>query len=543
MSTKNNPLPVETSTPKERKRAHEQEILRVVASLPDGNGNSILIPARHEVLVWAQNKTPGILPQEAWEYKSFERLAGGRSCSAAHLQSNDEDVWSLRIEDPDKTVAGRIWTTEINVSSGLGADINRFTLRLSVSTTEERIDIEPHVPGVVLQIANAAGLWSGNYKLLDRPLRIKNSDRAEILFRALLDTTRKVPIIAVSVPEGSGQNAEPLLDAKVLARACAGLAIVVVLTPEISWLLTERFGKQLSVYNGAARVYLPGFTEDANPFGGHELLLPHGFENPDVATRALTRLRWIAATGSVRRTQLGMDVPAFSAIKAQELQRRQIALQHSGATAQEQLDAANARILLLENQLEESRNYEQQFSDLHQEAEQRSEATEAQVRAYAFRIQQLQDELKSSGTQPDAQVALPTTWEAFANWCDVNLAGRLALTPQARRTIKSAEFEDIGLAARCLLWLANSYREAKMNGGDGALRDAPVENGVTNAHCGNDSYEMDWQGKKRDVAWHVKNGGNTREPARCLRIYFFWDESSLQVVVAYMPAHRRTDAS
>jgi hypothetical protein len=543
MSTNNNPLPVETGVLKERKRPHEQEILRVVASLPEGNGNSILIPTRRQVLAWAQNKTPGILPQAAWEYKTFERLAGGRSCSAAHLESSDEDVWSLRIEDPDKTVAGRIWTTEINVSSGPGIDISRFTLRLSVSTTEERIDIEPHVPGVVLQIANAAGLWSGNYKLLDRPLRIKNSDGAEILFRALLDSARKVPIIAVSVPEGSGQNAEPLLDAKVLARACAGLAIVVVLAPEVSWLLTERFGKQLSVYNGAARVYLPGFTEDANPFGGHELLLPHGFENPDVATRALTRLRWIAAAGSVRRTQLGTDLLAFSAIKAQELQRRQIALQHSGATAQEQLDAANTRILLLQNQLEESRNYEQQFSDLHQEAEQRSEAAEAQVRAYAFRIQQLQDELKSSGTQPDAQIVLPTTWEAFANWCDVNLAGRLALSPQARRTIKSAEFEDIVLAARCLLWLANDYREAKINGGDGALRDASVENGVMNAHCGKDSYEMDWQGKKRDVEWHVKNGGNTRDPVRCLRIYFFWDESSLQVVVAYMPAHRRTDAS
>lgn len=526
-----------------RRRAHEQEILRVVASLPEGNKDSVLIPARRQVLTWAQNKTLGALPQEAWEYRTFERLAGGRSCAAVRLESTDQDIWSLRIEDPDKTVPGRIWTTETNVSWNPISNDGQFTLRLSASTTEDRLDIEPHVPGVIRQLSGNPGLWSGSFKLQDRPLRIKNSRDAEILFRALVDPSRKVPIIALSIPENSGPNGEPLLDAVVLAQACAGLAIVVVIAPEVSWLLTERFGKQLSVYNGAARVYLPGFTEDANPFGGHELVLPHGFEDPDLASRALTRLRWIAANGSIRRTQLGKDVLAFSAIKSQELQRRQIALQTSGATAQEQLEAASERIALLKNQLEESSQYEQQFSDLHQEAEQRAETAEAQVRAYAFRIQQLQDELKRSGVQPDAQISLPTEWTAFANWCDVNLAGRVALSPQARRVIKDAEFEDVVLAARCLLWLANNYCEAKVSGGDAALRDAKVENGVISSHCGNDSYEMEWQGKKRYIEWHVKNGGNTRDPARCLRIYFFWDEDSQQVVVAHMPAHRRTEAS
>jgi hypothetical protein len=62
--------------------------------------------------------------------------------------------------------------------------------------------------------------------------------------------------------------------------AAAGMAIVVILPAEFSWTLTERFGKQLSVYEGAVRVYLPGFTEDANPFGGHELILPHWLTSP-----------------------------------------------------------------------------------------------------------------------------------------------------------------------------------------------------------------------------------------------------------------------
>lgn len=412
-----------------------------------------------------------------------------------------------------------------------------------VSTTENRLEIEPHVPGVVRQIIGTPGVWSGNYKLVDQPLRIDSSHAADIFIRALLDPSRKLPIIALSTVEDTSEPGQFSLDAKTLAQACAGLAIVATLSSDASWALTEQFGKQLSVYNGAARVYLPGFTEDANPFGGHELLLPHGFEKPEIAERALTRLRWIAANGSVRRLQLGVDLRAFSALKAQELQRRQVALQNAGATVREQLDAATTRIELLENQIQEAIDCQQQFSDLHQEAEQRAENSETQVRAYAFRIQQLLDQLSSSGVTPDAQFGLPESWNDFANWCDVNLAGRVILSPQARRSIKGAIFEDVKQAARALLWLANSYRDVKAGGGEGSLRDVQVENGVINAHCGNDTYDIDWQGKSHEVAWHLKNGGNTRDPARCRRVYYFWDESSQQVVIASIPAHRKTDVS
>jgi hypothetical protein len=542
MNANMRPSVILPETARTRKAVREQEILRVVADLQHGDGKKIVFAARNEILKWAQNKTVGILPQEAWEFKSFELLSGGRSCSVVHLETDEKDIWSLRIEDPDKTVAGRIWTTEINTSSYEDGSVRRFTLRLSASTTESFLKIEPHVPGVIRQVIGSPGLRSGEFQLVDRPIRINTERAKELFFDALLNPMRKLPIIALSIPESTLQPNEPLLDAKILAQACAGIALVVIVAPNISWALTERFGKQLSVYSGAARVYLPGFTEDANPFGGHELLLPYGWEQPEVATQALTRLRWIAANGSVRRLHLGTDILAFSSIKAQELQQRQLALQNTGATDREQLEAANIRIELLRSQLQESQNYEQQFSDLHQEAEQRAETAEAQLRASAFRIQQLLTQLEVSGVAPDARITLPGNWGDFANWCDVNLAGRVILAPQARRSIKDAEFEYVGLAARCLLWLANEYRTTKIDGGI-SLRDAQIENGVLNAHCGSDAYQIDWQGNDHDVEWHVKNGGNTRDPVRCLRIYYFWDETSQQAVVASMPAHRRTDAS
>ncbi len=525
------------------RQLREQEILRVAASLTSEGPSTALSIARTHVLRWAQNKAIGALPKEAWEFRDFEHLSSGRSCSAIHLEEDGKDIWSLRIEDPDKEIAGRIWTSEITISSDGSELQSQFTLRLLVGTSERFLAIEPHVPGVVRQIIDSPGLLAGSYRLTDKHLIIKSQRSIELLIDALLDPARKLPIIALSVPTNSSDPYTPLLDPVVLAAACAGLAIVVVVPSAASWALTERFGKQLSVYEGAARVYLPGFTEDANPFGGHELLLPHNFSSLSTADSALTRLRWIAANGSVRRLSLGKDILAFSAVKSQALQKRQLALQDSGATDHERLATATERIRLLEVQLAESRNYEQQFSDLHQEAEQRAETSEAQLRAASFRVQQLIDQLKTSGVTPDAKINLPESWDAFCNWCDVNLAGRVILSPQGRRSLKSAEFEDVELAARCLRWLANDYRTAKNGVAGGSISDAVIEAGVINAHCGNDVYEIEWQGQKRTVDWHIKCGGNTRDPARCLRIYYFWDDISQQAVIASMPSHRRTDAS
>jgi acetyl/propionyl-CoA carboxylase alpha subunit len=234
---------------------------------------------------------------------------------------------------------------------------------------------------------------------------------------------------------------------------------------------------------------------------------------------------------------------SFASLKVHGLERQQAELRDAGATEREQLDAARKQIDFLREQVNESEKYQQEFSSLHEIAEERAESAETQLRAATYRIQQLLDQFKAAGASPDEKIELPRKWEDFANWCDIHLAGRVILTPQARRGLRSPVFDDIELAARCLLWLANEYRIAKMEDSSGTLRDVTVATGVINAHCGSDVYKIEWQSNTHEVEWHIKNGGNTRDPVRCLRIYYFWDESTQEVVVTSMPAHRRTDAT
>jgi hypothetical protein len=524
-------------------RVREQEILRISANLCKGELIETAHNVRSQVLSWAKNKVIGTLPDKAWNGTSFEHLSSGRNCSGVRIEDESADVWSLRIEDPDKTVARRAWATEITVCFDRLNGQSKFTLRLLAGTPEIRLDIQPHVPGIVRQLIQTPGIMSGRYKLTDKPLIIRSVTGLNLLVDALLDPNRKLPIIVLSVAIASADPCTPVFDAKTLAESCAGLAIVAILPSELCWKLTERFGKRLSVYEGAARVYLPGFTEDANPFGGHELVLPDRLQTAEGAAEALTRLRWIAANGSVRRLQLGADVMSFASLKVHGLERQQAELRDAGATEREQLDAARKQIDFLREQVNESEKYQQEFSSLHEIAEERAESAETQLRAATYRIQQLLDQFKAAGASPDEKIELPRKWEDFANWCDIHLAGRVILTPQARRGLRSPVFDDIELAARCLLWLANEYRIAKMEDSSGTLRDVTVATGVINAHCGSDVYKIEWQSNTHEVEWHIKNGGNTRDPVRCLRIYYFWDESTQEVVVTSMPAHRRTDAT
>ena len=524
------------------RQVKEHEILRIAAELPKGDQSESIALTRKEALRWAQRKTVGRLPQEAWREEAFQHLSSGRTCMGARAVQGDSDIWALRVDDPDKEIPGRVWSTEIVVGKARD-NAGLFSLRLLITSPEDQLTLDPHSPGIVLQLAQRPGLCAGRYRITAEPNTVQSDTHMQALIDQLIDPTRKLPLIVLSVPASSLNPEKSQIDSAVLARAVVGLAHVVILPARFTWGLSEQFGKRLSVFEGASRMYLPGFTADSNPFGGHDLFVPKDPYDASESANILSRLRWSASRASVRRLQLGSQVLSFATVRNQSLQRRQEELSRSGASDKELLKAADQRIAALDEELEQEQYYSDEFSRMHSAAEERAQSAETQLKSAGFRIHQLLEQIKATGEAPDTNIAYPDEWDSFDEWCDVNLAGRVTLAPQGRRGLRGAEYAEIYTAAKCLLWLANELRESKIQGGDGSLRDATVLPGIINAHCGGDQFEIEWQGEKRVVDWHIKSGGNTRDPARCLRIYYFWDEVSQQSVIASMPGHRRTDAS
>ena len=519
----------------------EHEILRVSGWIPGDDKAKAADAAIEEILKWAQRRSGGQLPPDAWAKQSFDHNLGGRNSDGIRLQSGNSDIWAIRADDPDKNVAERVWTTEVVIGQ-LPDQPPKFSARLLVSTPEvELLAIEPHTPGFVQQVAETCGLVSGRRRLSHEPMLIESEADAEDLIEFLVDPDRQLPVFVVTLEDESAQD-HPTLNAAALSRAMLGLAHVALVYPQPTWKLTNYFGKFKSVFGGAARIYLPGFSEDADPYH-HRLVLADQIATAEGAERCTRWIRQLAANESVRRSRLGREVLPFAAIRNASLQLRQETLKTEDASAVDQLAAANARIEALEKQIKQQADENQYYLDEYERERTRAETAEARANSSAHLVQDLTRRLKDAGSDPDADIELPTRWSEFVDWCNRFLSGRLVLTPRAQSGVRKPDYQDVETAAHALLWLANDCLNQRMNGGDGSLNNLTIFEGVMNASCGADTYDFDWNGRRFSADWHVKSGGNTRDPVRCLRIYYCFDPQTQQIIVSEMPAHRRTGAT
>lgn len=514
---------------------HEHEVLRVAGLIRDHAINDVI----NEVLRWAQKRCGGRLPPEACNCESFDYLSGGRNSRCVRLRSDTSDLWAIRAEDPDKTVAGRVWTTDVVIGQ-FSEQPMHFSARLLVSTSEANMDIAPHTPGFIQQVVENFGLISDQKPLSVAPTVYDADADVNNLIDYLIDPSRKLPIFVVTLSD-DGKINHPTFDTAAFSRAVLGVGHVALLYPVATWQLTKRFGKFKSVFGGAARVYLPGFSDDADPYI-HRLVLANQLDTAEDARRAARWMQQLGARESILRTKIGRDVLTFGAVRNANLQRRQQNLRNADASASDQLKAANDQIEALENDAYSLISEKDNYIEKYEKERERAEIAESRAQKSAWRIQQLTDQLKARGDDPDKNIAIPSSWKELSTWCEEQLAGRLILTSNAHRGTRSPAFADVAIAANCLLWLASKCRDQFINGG-GSINNKRIMDGIQNASCGKDIFEFDWDGRRLLADWHIKSGGNTRDPTRCLRIYYCFDPQTQQIVVADMPAHRRTGAT
>lgn len=513
------------------------EILRVSAQLEGEDYEASAEVARKEALKWAKKRAGRALPKAAWDLGDFELLVGGRSCTAILIENEALDLWALRVEDPDDNVAGRVWSTEIVIGGEVGSRPH-VSLRLIVSTKEPDFSVEHHVPGPVLQMIEAPGLIRGARRLTSEPVTIQTQTDAEDLCDHLEDPERRLPIFVVALPDGSGK---PIINTTVLAKAVAGLARIVLVPAEMTWVLTKRFGKYRSVFDSGVRAYLRGFSATDDPFR-HRLFLEANLREAGGGATCVRRLRALAAEVSISETRLGKDVLDFASVRTASRKLRKADRSNQAAPGEELLKTAEELVESLEKQIEEKDKEIDGYVAEVEATEDRAQAAEQENRSLLFRVRQLRAALAEGGEAQTEEPPLPQDWSEFTDWLDQTYPDKVLLTPAARRMARSPEFEDATLVARTIAWLATVQHDRRINGG-GSLRDAQVENGILNSPCGGDTYAADWKGRRYEVDWHVKNGGNVRDPKRCLRIYYFWEAETQQTVIDHLPSHRRTSAT
>lgn len=518
------------------KRPREIEVLRISAQLRGEDFSKTAEYTRTAVLKWTTNRAANRdLPPAAWELQDFETLAVGRNRTAVRIVSDNIDFWALRAEDTDTDVASRVWCTEIVI----GGETNcqpTFSLRLVASTTEREFSIDPSVPNIAVEMADVPGLSSGNEKLPAKPVLILTDDDAQELCDYLEDPGRSIPVFVTTLRDD--MNSTPHINSGLLAKATAGLARTYQLPEKWTWALTDRLGKSHSVFHGGVRAYMPGFLTTDDPFK-HRLFLGDRLQTEEYARACMRSLRSLAATHSIFRTRLGKDVLDFALVRTTSHKLNKRKLLDRAASHAEMLELAYDEVKSLEKRVKEKEQEINEYIDEIQTIEDRAQAAEQEYRSLLFRVRQLQEALVQDKGVSDAESRLPQNWSEFTDWLDGTYPDKIILTSAARRLARSPEFKNVELVARCIKWLATFQQNRRVEGG-GSLDNIQVEKGIRNTPCNGDTYSIMWKGRSYDVDWHIKNGGNTRNPERCLRIYYFWEPELKLTVIDHLPSHRKT---
>ena len=528
---------------------------------------------RSIVLDWLQESFEDRLPRRALRHRSFSIREEGASCRAVRVRGAGKDQWALQVER--SSGPGRQVVTSVTVASVLG----RSTV-IGIEVHDRSVvssDAVLEYPSELLaEIAGRVPLLQNGRRFARHPIVLDTEDAMNSFLQMLVDRGRDMPFAVVSVPPEE-PDVEMLEEQwRGLARALAGLAVVWVLPPAMTFRLSDTVGKPLSVFLGAWRFYRPGFNDRADR-ARHPLVLWNRLTDErglGLTTRQFQRL---AAEERQRfgrgdRETLGFDAIARTAVGAGRGPARLVSFLRNriwgaaagsagpGRTPREErrgtrgtrgADGAAAatgaaeETPLLQRKLKQARDKAQVRATRYEQAKQRADAAERERDVLRRRAEQLAGLVRSLGGDPDAEIPFPATWDEVAAWCDQSLEGRVSLTGSARRELGGAEFLDVGLAAQCLSWLGYEYRDGRIDGGDPELhgRISEIDDGVFNLPSGGDSFECTWDGRRHTVDWHIKRGANTRDPRRCLRIYYFWDDDTRRVVVASMPAHRRNALS
>ncbi len=290
-----------------------------------------------EVLKWAQRKAGRGLPEEAWDLQSFDLLdIGAQPISAVKLDV--PNYWCIRVSDADKHVARRSWIAEIGVL--LHKSQITVGCRLQCSSINSSLEFDYSIPGVINAIVSRGYSVLDGEKLNSREKFVNDDVEVDRLINLMLDGRRARPIIAVSCSDKEGNQFDPVINVLELGRRTLGAAHVVCLSHQASLLLTEKLGKDFSVFNRAVRTYNTNMNIDTDrpidhPIAFYESIISFGEDGSDDFLRFLVNK---IVHNTVNKINLHSQLPSFSTVSVAARSNSIKQARNSGASSDEMVD-------------------------------------------------------------------------------------------------------------------------------------------------------------------------------------------------------------
>jgi hypothetical protein len=450
------------------------------------------------------------------------------SLSSSIYQDADERVVRIRWSFPDDIDDGLRWANEVRVGQfGSRCGVEHLIYIESVEYSVSPARLLFGSPRAVRDICTKTPAFIGEMQVRAEPYALKQNGLNDLL-TLLTSSLRRLPVVLLS-PYARGELNQ--IDPSKLARNLAGVAVVVrVDDPELTWDFANEVGRQLSCFNGAARIYWPGFSKVSDP-RNHRLLFGDWIEQvgPDVAARTIERA--IFAVAAFRYVP---DERIADLIRRAEVAERQRILVEKRETGDDfwadyerdlaRLDDAEKRLEELEAENANLRANQQVFF-----------TTAIGSPDELARVEEV-EELSFSSVSEAVQAA--------AERCK-----NLKILGSATSAAEASPFQrpyDIFKALTDLDEIVDDWRrnrEEKGSGGDllqhlrqrgwgkrSSMHISDTTRGKFRAH-----YEFDYQGKKQLFEPHITIGAGDQNS--CASIHFIFDQESLKMIVGHVGTH------
>lgn len=522
-----------------RPRSGVADIIRSVSSVTFGIGG--VEPFERAVRAaagWMRARNRAV-PQEAETGLPFDVGGGGAPVArASRLTIEGGRIWSAAFDDPDGTFVGRTWITEITVAEHQGEV--HFGTRLLNFTRGVDEPFGPSIPRLVRDVIGELPCFADGEMLRDDVKIVETQEELEAMCDLLERPGRRLPVIVLA--EGMSRN--PYTSLENITRRLAGAAHVLGISDECTWLLSRKVGQDLSVFDGAVRMYRPNLRfDEADPYD-HPLWLAHAGRPSGDGAAVVAR---VLASGIAKGTT---DYPRFEAVR-QAAAELSIADQRADASDLEIARIYEEQNQTLRDQLGLLRDEQNQWlADAERErasAEQQIAELRAEVHRHRGQNESLRAALSGGDAAPPQRAPL-TDLADFETWTAANISPNLWFSPKAlKETERRGQYRDPVELGETLYALDELYVPMRRDPDDQrhrAWQDRMTELGITLTPCfmrdGDiqrfPEYGVQYRGRRRWCDQHVRHGGGT-DPKSMFRIYVHWDEDEGVLLVGHMPSH------
>lgn len=500
------------------------------------------------VLRWMARRAGRKMPDEAWAIRSFELAEiGAQRVTAVSLE--EPRFWAARIDDADKQVPLRTWVTEVGLGDAGNGEIH-FGSRLICAARGDHPEHDRTVPGFVREVM-ATGPFSvdGEATGWGAPQVVSTEREVEDLVSLLERFNRRLPVVVFALPDRSEDAGQTLFDVGQFLKNICVAAHVRILTAPASFALTDRMGKELSVFRRAVRMYRPGFSRWRDSPMRHPLYLPEWVARREGGIEGFAQFlvnQVLAMT--VAAPDREEEVPSFSTVRRIAAQVEREKLVAEGGSQADLLKLFEDDNQRLAAELKDDRErFASQLSTLEREhdlAQQQVDDLKREAFDLRERVRVLHTRLnKAAQVVPKAPT--PDTTEGFEVWCREHLAGAVTLHNRAYRGVQKSKFFEAKLIYQALLLLRDTYVPMRREGGadrkaafEEACRTLQLDDSLvgeaTRTH--RELYTVNYAGLPRVLDRHLKRGV-AHDAARSFRLYYFWDEETETVVVGWLPSH------